>query len=60
MRLDRFTVRNLELIEPMTKEGRSLVDVIGVTSTPMGARLLRRWVLFPLLDISAVNPCGST
>ena len=56
MRLDRFTVRNLELIEPMTKEGRSLVDVIGVTSTPMGARLLRRWVLFPLLDISAVNP----
>lgn len=55
MRLDRFTVRNLELIEPMTKEGRSLVDVIDMTSTPMGARLLRRWVLFPLLDISAVN-----
>ena len=55
VRLDRFTVRNLELIEPMTKEGRSLVDVIDMTSTPMGARLLRRWVLFPLLDISAVN-----
>lgn len=55
VRLDRFTVRNLELIEPMTKEGQSLVDVIDKTSTPMGARLLRRWVLFPLLDIEAVN-----
>lgn len=55
IRLDSFTVRNLELVAPMTPEGQSLVDVIDKTSTPMGARHLRRQVLFPLLDIEAIN-----
>ncbi len=55
VRLDRFTIRNLELVEPMTPEGKSLVDIIDKTSTPMGARLLRRNLLFPLLDIEAIN-----
>ena len=48
VRLDKFTVRNLELIEPMSDDGKSLLDVIDKTVTPMGARLLRRWILFPL------------
>ncbi len=55
VRLDRFTVRNLELIAPMADDGQSLVEVIDKTSTPMGARLLRRYVLFPLLDIDEIN-----
>ena len=55
VRLDRFTVRNLELISPMTQEGQSLVDIIDKTCTPMGARNLRRQVLFPLIDIEAIN-----
>ena len=55
VRLDRFTVRNLELVEPMTPEGKSLVDTIDRTATPMGARLLRRWILFPLLDTGEIN-----
>lgn len=55
VRLDRFTVRNLELVAPMSAEGKSLVDVIDRTLTPMGARMLRRWILFPLLDIAAIN-----
>ena len=48
VRLDRFTIRNLELIEPMAADGRSLFDVLDHTLTPMGGRLLRRWLLFPL------------
>ena len=55
VRLDRFTIRNLELVEPMTPDGKSLVEIIDKTATPMGARLLRRWILFPLLDIEAIN-----
>jgi DNA mismatch repair protein MutS len=55
VRLDRFTVRNLELTQPMNSEGMSLVDVLDKTSTPMGARMLRRWILFPLLDIKEIN-----
>ena len=55
VRLDRFTIRNLELTEPMTPEGKSLADVLDHTATPMGTRLLRRWILFPLLDIEAIN-----
>ena len=55
VRLDRFTVRNLELVAPMADDGKSLVDVIDKTCTPMGARLLRRYVLFPLLDIEEIN-----
>ena len=55
VRLDKFTVRNLELVQPMTEEGRSLLQVLDRTTTPMGARLLRRWLLFPLKDVKAIN-----
>ena len=55
VRLDRFTIRNLELVQPMAEEGMSLLDIIDKTSTPMGARMLRRRLLFPLLDVNAIN-----
>ncbi|WP_370594298.1 DNA mismatch repair protein MutS [uncultured Muribaculum sp.] len=55
VRLDKFTVRNLELVEGMGDEGKSLLDVIDRTMSPMGARLLRRWLLFPLKDVKAIN-----
>ncbi|MDE6461033.1 MAG: DNA mismatch repair protein MutS [Paramuribaculum sp.] len=55
VRLDKFTVRNLELVESMGGEGKSLIDVIDDTISPMGARLLRRWVLFPLKDTAEIN-----
>ena len=55
VRLDKFTVRNLELIEPMSDDGKSLLDIIDKTVTPMGARLLRRWILFPLKSVRQIN-----
>lgn len=55
VRLDRFTVRNLELLEGLGEEGKSLISVIDRTVTPMGARLLRRWLLFPLKDVQAIR-----
>lgn len=55
VRLDRFTVRNLELVSTMSEDGKSLLDVIDRTVSPMGARLLRRWVLFPLKDAREIN-----
>lgn len=55
VRLDRFTVRNLELIDSISPDGHSLLDILDRTATPMGARLLRRWLLFPLLEISEIN-----
>ncbi|MBD5346207.1 MAG: DNA mismatch repair protein MutS [Bacteroides sp.] len=55
VRLDKFTVRNLELIESFGEGGKSLLSVIDRTVSPMGARLLRRWLLFPLRDPSAIN-----
>lgn len=55
VRLDRFTVRNLELVSPMGEGGKSLVDILDKTVSPMGARLLRRWVLFPLRDVEAIR-----
>lgn len=55
VRLDKFTVRNLELIESFGDDGKSLLNVIDRTISPMGARLLRRWVLFPLKDVNAIN-----
>ncbi len=55
VRLDRFTVRNLELLEPLDSEGRSLLSVVDRTVSPMGGRLLRRWLLFPLRDPKAIN-----
>ena len=55
VRLDKFTVRNLELIDSMAEDGKSLLSVIDRTISPMGARLLRRWLLFPLKDVKAIN-----
>lgn len=55
VRLDKFTIRNLELIAPMTPEGKSLRTVLDRTVTPMGARMLQRWLLFPLRDPAAIN-----
>lgn len=55
VRLDKFTIRNLELITPMTPEGKSLRTVLDRTVTPMGARMLQRWLLFPLRDPAAIN-----
>ena len=50
VRLDKFTIRSLELLQPMQDDGRSLLDVIDRTVSPMGSRLLRRWLVFPLKD----------
>ena len=55
VRLDKFTVRNLELIAPLADGGKSLLNVIDHTITPMGGRLLRRWLLFPLRDEKSIN-----
>ena len=55
VRLDKFTIRSLELIAPMQEDGKSLLDVIDHTVTPMGGRLLRRWLVFPLKDEKPIN-----
>ncbi len=55
VRLDRFTVRNLELIDSLDEGGKSLLSVLDRTVTPMGSRLLHRWLLFPLKDPAAIN-----
>ncbi len=55
VRLDRFTVRNLELIDPLDEGGKSLLSVLDRTVSPMGGRMLRRWILFPLKDAKAIN-----
>ncbi len=55
VRLDKFTVRNLELLHSMMNEGISLLDVIDKTISPMGARLLKRWIIFPLRDKEQIN-----
>ena len=55
VRLDKFTVRSLELIGTMQEDGKSLLDVIDHTVSPMGSRLLRRWVVFPLKDEKPIN-----
>ncbi|WP_315339949.1 DNA mismatch repair protein MutS [Hoylesella oralis] len=55
VRLDKFTIRSLELIQPMQEGGSSLLSVIDRTSTPMGGRMLRRWVVFPLRDGKAIE-----
>ena len=55
VRLDRFTLRNLEIIAPMNEDGRSLLDVIDNTISPMGSRLLRRWLVFPLKSEKKIN-----
>lgn len=55
VRLDKFTIRSLELLSPMQDDGSSLLDVIDRTVSPMGGRLLRRWMVFPLKDERPVN-----
>ena len=55
MRLDKFTIRSLELLQPMQEDGLSLLDVIDRTTTPMGGRMLRRWMVFPLKEVSRIN-----
>ncbi|WP_288947317.1 DNA mismatch repair protein MutS [uncultured Porphyromonas sp.] len=50
VQLDRFTLRNLEILQPLNEDGNSLISVINHTRTPMGGRLLKRWLVFPLLD----------
>lgn len=55
VRMDRFTIRSLELISPMNEDGSSLLNVIDNTITPMGGRMLRRWMVFPLKDEKPIN-----
>jgi DNA mismatch repair protein MutS len=53
--LDRFTIRNLELIHPMNEGGRTLFNVIDATITPMGNRLLKRWMVMPLKHVASIE-----
>ena len=55
VRLDKFTVRSLELVGTMQEGGKSLLDVIDHTVSPMGGRLLRRWLVFPLKEVKPIN-----
>ena len=55
VRIDRFTARNLELIDSFNPDGKSLLGVLDHTVTPPGARLLHRWLMFPLKDHNAIN-----
>ncbi len=55
VRIDRFTARNLELIDSFNPDGKSLLGVLDHTVTPAGARLLHRWLMFPLKDQKAIN-----
>jgi DNA mismatch repair protein MutS len=55
VRLDRFTVRSLELLNTMNEGGKALLDVLDKTITPMGARMLKRWIVFPLKEIKLIE-----
>ncbi len=55
VRMDKFTIRSLELLQPMQEDGSSLLNVIDNTVSPMGARMLKRWVVFPLKDEKPIN-----
>lgn len=55
VRMDRFTIRSLELVAPMQEDGSSLLNVIDRTVTAMGGRMLRRWLVFPLKDVKPIN-----
>ncbi len=55
VRLDQFTIRSLELLSPLQDDGASLLGVIDRTVTPMGGRMLRRWVVFPLKDVRPIQ-----
>lgn len=53
--MDQFTLRNLEIVYPSNKEGKSLLDIVDKTSTPMGGRLLRRRIILPLKNVDEIN-----
>ena len=53
--LDRFTIRNLEIFSSMNGDGKSLIDVMDYTLSPMGSRMLKRWLALPLKNINAIN-----
>lgn len=55
VRLDKFTVRSLELVSTMNEGGNTLLDVLDKTVSPMGSRLLRRWIVFPLKEIKPIE-----
>jgi DNA mismatch repair protein MutS len=55
VRMDRFTIRNLELLQPAGEKGTSLLDILDKTLTPMGGRLMRRWVVLPLKDLQDIE-----
>ncbi len=53
--IDRFTYRNLEIFRPLHEKGKSLIDILDRTHTPMGSRLLKTWLAFPLKDLQKIN-----
>jgi DNA mismatch repair protein MutS len=55
VRLDKFTIRNLELLEPMNEGGKSLLSILDRTKTAMGARMLKRWIVFPLRETKLIE-----
>ena len=55
VRLDQFTIRSLELLSPLQEDGASLLGVVDRTVTPMGGRMLRRWIVFPLKDVRPIQ-----
>ena len=55
VRLDNFTMRNLEVLQPMQADGKSLLQVMDHTVTPMGSRMMRRWLAFPLTDVAQIE-----
>jgi DNA mismatch repair protein MutS len=55
VRLDKFTVRSLELLDTMNDGGKSLLDILDKTITPMGARMLKRWIVFPLKEVKLIE-----
>ncbi|MGB3086026.1 MAG: DNA mismatch repair protein MutS, partial [Saprospiraceae bacterium] len=53
--MDRFTIKNLELVDPIHPEGKSLLQILDKTLTPMGSRLMRKWLVMPLLDLNKIQ-----
>lgn len=53
--IDRFTYRNLEIFRPLNDRGKALIDILDMTLTPMGSRLLKNWLAFPLKDLQKIN-----
>ncbi len=55
VRLDKFTARSLELLDTMNEGGKSLLNILDKTTTPMGARMLKRWIVFPLKEVKLIE-----